>query len=133
MEPTPSEIPPLVPSLLFLLIITGCAISIGWPDWGGSSWRSHGTDSMTYTTDDGTVRGNIVGDEVQIVVLRNGKLWGIDGMSDSQRKNLRGMKKGGRSNYSAKSSRISTRQPGTVSPPSIGSPTVRTRTSWRDR
>ncbi|MEE9125836.1 MAG: hypothetical protein V3U11_01735 [Planctomycetota bacterium] len=95
METKRSEIPPLVPGLLFLLIITGCSISIGWPNWG-SSWRIHGAGSMTYSTGGETVRANIEGEEVQIVVLRDGKLYGVDGMSDGQRKTLRGMKSGGR-------------------------------------
>ncbi|MHC4514625.1 MAG: hypothetical protein ACYTGW_12780 [Planctomycetota bacterium] len=92
MEPRPSQIPPLLPGLFLLLIITGCSIAIGW----GSSWRVHGLGSMTYTSNGEAVRANIVGDEVQIAVLRDGQLLGVDGMSASQRKNLRGLTSGGR-------------------------------------
>jgi hypothetical protein len=95
MESKSSQIPALVPGLFLLLMIAACSISIG--GWGSSSstWIQ-GPGSITYTSNGESIRANVVGKEVQIAVLRNGKLSGVDGMSAAQRKILRGLTSHGR-------------------------------------
>lgn len=89
------RIPSLIPGLFLLLMITACSISVGWWDWG-SSTRIYGSGSITYTTNGESVRAEVMNKEVRIVVLREGKLHGVDGMSDAQRKQMRGITSGGR-------------------------------------
>lgn len=98
MEPKSPPNPSIIPGLFLLLMITACSVSVGWGNWGrgGTSTRFYGAGSITYSTDGETVRANVVEKEVQVVVLRDGKLHGVDGMSAGQRKNLRGLLSDGR-------------------------------------
>jgi len=96
MELKSSHIPSLIPALFLLLMITACSVSVGWWDWGGSSTRIGSGGSFTYTANDETVRASVKGKEVRIVVLRAGQLHGVEGMSASQKKMLKGLTSDGR-------------------------------------